>query len=90
MIRAIRRVQIDRQERIPAVEHVGDQAARFGGLELHVVPVEIETLRVLPNADAVRGTVLRRPVLGIDLLIAVGVVDRSDENDHLIAQRSRG
>ena len=87
--RAVGRVQIDGQQRVPAIEDIRDQAARFRRLEFHVVAIQVEALRVLAHADAVRRTVLRLAILGRDLLVAVGVVDRRDEDRHRAAQFAR-
>jgi hypothetical protein len=79
-------VQVDGDERIPSLEHVVHEAARLRRLEFHVVAVEVEALRVLANAFAGGRADLRLAMLGRDALVAVGVVDRGDEDDHPVAQ----
>ena len=86
MIRAVRRVQTDGDERVPPLEHVVHETMSLRRLELHVVAVEIESLGVFANAFAGRRADLRLAVLGRDALVAVRVVDRRDEDDHSIAQ----
>ena len=82
VIRTIRRVQIDRDERIPSMQNIRDQSTRLRRLEFHVVAIEIESLSVLAHADAVDRADLRRAMRRRDFLVTVGVVDRRDENRH--------
>ena len=89
MKRAVRRVQVDRQQRVPSMQHIRDQPTRLGRLQLHVIAIEIEILSILPHADAFRRTVLRFSMLIRDLLVAVRVVDRRDQHDEAVAQLSR-
>ena len=76
--RAVGGVQVDRNLRIVRIEQ-GDQRARFGRLELHVVAVQVEPLRVGALAHAPHRPVLQRPIGELDPLVAVGVVNRRDQ-----------
>jgi hypothetical protein len=86
VVRPIGGVQVHRHVRIPAVQQ-RDERARLGALELHEVAVEVELLRVLARADAAHRAVLRRAVLHVDQLVAVGVVVGRDENDDPLQHR---
>ena len=79
-------MQVDHEMRIPGREGGGERA-RLGGLELHVVAIEIQPLHVLAAADAGDRTVLRRPVHDVDGFVAVDVVDRRDQDHHAIEER---
>ncbi len=86
VIRAVGRVQIDEHVRIPP-GHQLHQRSRFATLQLHVVAIEVETLRVLSRADTGHWAVLRGAVLDAHLLVAVGVVVGGDQHDQLPGQR---
>src|SRR5215510_5844432 len=71
---------------IPTVEQA-DERVGFRRFELHVIAVEIEALRVFARTDAANWTILRGAVIQAELLVAVGVVDRSDQDDQIVEQR---
>ena len=71
-------MQVDADVRI-VVAQQARQRSRFGRLELHVIAIEIEILRVRPTPDAADRAVLQRTLAESDALVAVGVVDRRDE-----------
>ena len=81
VIRAVRGVAVDEQERIPAVEDVLDEPRHLIAFELDRVAVEVEVLAVGPDAHALFRTGLLAAVVGIDLFVAVGVEDGRDEED---------
>ena len=79
--RAVRRVQIQRNVRVVIVHQLDDRPA-FGGIELHVIAIEVEALRVRPLTLTAHRAVLRPAVVQREPFIAVGVVDRSHEQHH--------
>src|SRR5215470_14388346 len=72
--------------RIPSIKQ-SDERVGFRRFELHVIAVEIEALRVFARTHAADRAVLRSAVIQADLLVAVGVVDRSDQDDQIVKQR---
>src|SRR5215831_18093051 len=72
--------------RVPSIKQ-SDERVGFRRFELHVIAVEIEALRVFARAHAAYRAVLRSAVIQADLLVAVGVVDRSDQDDQIVEQR---
>ena len=81
MARAVGRVQIERHVRV-VVGHQLRDGARFGRVELHVIAIEVEPLRVGTLALSAHRPVLRAAVVEREPLVAVGVVDRRDQEDH--------
>ena len=80
MLRAVGRVQVDDHVRV--VVGIGPhQRPRLRRFQLHVVAVQVEVLRVAPRPHAADRTELVRPVVEGHPLVAVGVVDGSDEQD---------
>ena len=88
VIRTVGRVQINRQMRIPSIKQ-SDERVGFRRFELDVIAVEIEALRVFARTDAADWAVLRSAVIQADLLVAVGVVYRSDQDDQIVEQWSQ-
>ena len=88
VIRAVRRVQVDHHVRIPVVQQLHERA-RLGGLELHEVAIEIETVGVFARADAAERTELLRAMVEADALVAVRVVERRDDHDDARQHRSQ-
>src|SRR5262245_47987389 len=72
--------------RIPSIKQ-SDERVGFRRFELYVVAIEVEALRVFARTDAADWTVLRSAVIKADLLVTVGVVDRSDQDDQIVEQR---
>src|SRR5215470_7147498 len=72
--------------RIPTIEQ-SDERVGFRRFEFDVIAVEIEALRVFVRTGVVDWAVLRSVVIRADLLVAVGVVDRSDQDDQIVEQR---
>ena len=79
--RAVGRVQVERHVRVVVVHQLDDRA-RFGRVELHVVAIEVEALRVRALPLSAHRPVLRAAVVEREPLVAVGVVDRRDQEDH--------
>lgn len=65
---------------VVVVRHQPRERPRLRQIELHVVAVEIEPLRVRALALATDGPVLPSPVREAEALVPVGVVDRRDRN----------
>ena len=61
------------------VSEQADQGAGLGRLELHVVAVQVQVLGVGALAHSPNRAVLQRSIRELDALVAVGVVDRRDE-----------
>ena len=81
MARPVGGVQVHRDLRVVVVHQLHERA-RLGGLQLHVVPVEIEVLRVGALPLSRHRAILPAAVGQAHLLVAVGVVDRLDDEDH--------
>ena len=81
MAGAVGRVQIERHVRV-VVGHQLRDGASFWRVELHVIAIEVEPLRVGALALAAHRAVLRAAVVEREALVAVGVVDRRDQEDH--------
>ena len=81
MQRAVRRVQVHRHVRVVVVHQLDDRAA-LGRVELHVIAIEVEALRVRPLPLTAHRAVLRSAVVEREPLIAVRVVDRGHEQHH--------
>ena len=80
VLRAVGRVQVDDHVRV-VVAIGADQRPRLRRLQLHVVAVQVEPLRVAPRAHAADRAELVRPIVEGHPLVAVGVVDGGDEQD---------
>ena len=78
---AVGGVQVDQHVRIPRAQEL-QRGARFGRLGFHVVPVEIESLRVRPLPHH-RRTVLLRAILLLwpERFVPIDVVDRRRHDD---------
>src|SRR5262245_632538 len=74
--------------RIPSIKQ-SDERIGFRRFEFHVIAVEIEALRVFASTDAANRAILRSAVIQADLLVAVGVVDRSDQDDQIAEKRPK-
>src|SRR2546430_1382481 len=72
---------------VPAIEQPRKRLS-FRRLELHVIAVKVEPLRVLTHAHPAERTVLRGSILYVDLLVAVRVVDRRDQDNQFVEQRA--
>ena len=83
VIAAVRRVEVDGDVRVVLREQAG-QRARLGGLELRVVAVEIEVLGVRALSHAADRAELASAVPDAHPFVAVGVVDRVDEQDDVL------
>ncbi len=81
MAGAVGRVQIERHVRV-VVGHQLRDGASLWRVELHVIAIQVEPLRVGALALAAHGAVLRAAVVEREALVAVGVVDRRDQEDH--------
>jgi hypothetical protein len=79
-------VQVVADVRIVVV-HQLDERLRLRRVELHVVAVDVQVLRVGARAHPVDRAVLALPVVQRELFVAVGVVDRRDEEDHRVEPR---
>jgi len=78
---AVGRVQVDHHVRIVVL--VGQrQGARLGRLQLHMVAVQVESLRVGAFPRALVRAKLIRSVHWADPLVAIRVVDRGNEQRH--------
>ena len=86
--RAVGRVAVDDDRRVPLVEQL-HQRPHLGAFQLDEIAVEVEAGRIGADADAVRRAVLLRPMLGIDLLVAVRVEIRAENDDEVLEQRLR-
>ncbi len=84
MIGAVGGVAINKQERVPPVEDVFEEALELRALELHRIPVKVKVLAVRPHPDSLLGTGLLAAVGRVDLFISVSVEDRADQDDQLI------
>ena len=79
--RAVGRVQVDHHVRIEVVEQPHHRP-RLGRVELDVVAVDVEPLRVRTRALSADRAVLQAAADQRHALVAVGVVDRIDEQHH--------
>src|SRR4030095_40530 len=72
--------------RIPTIKQ-SDERVGFRRFEFDVIAFEVEALRVFARPDAANRAILRSAVIQADLLVAVGVVDRSDQYDQIVEHR---
>jgi hypothetical protein len=82
-------MQVDEDVGIPPVDQL-DSAARLGGFELDVVPVDVETLTVwIPSYD--RRSVLPGAILvyRTKAIIPVGIEYRNHNQDQTVEQRAQ-
>ncbi len=79
--RAVGRVAVDEEQRVPAPEDVLDEAGELRALELHGVAVEVQVLAVVADARTLLRADLAHAVARVHLVVAVGVEDRGDEQD---------
>ena len=77
------RVKIDEHVGIVCV-HESDEGPRLGGIQLHVIAVQVEALGVGPLAHAADRSMLTRAVVEADPFVAVRVVDGRHEQDQRI------
>ena len=81
--RSISGVEIDAHMRVVAV-HQANERASLGRIQLHVIAVEIIALGVGALSHAADWAVLPRPVVHVEPLVAVRVVDRVDQQHQRI------
>jgi hypothetical protein len=74
-------VQIDHHVRIERVQQPHHRS-RFRRVELHVVAVDVQPLRVRPRPLAADRPMLEAAAGERHPLVAIGVVDRVDQQDH--------
>ena len=83
VVGAVGGVQVDGHVRIVLGQQPG-HGARFRRLQLGAVTVEVEVLRVVALAHASHRAMLRTAVAHVHPLVAVGVVDRRDEQHDIL------
>jgi hypothetical protein len=76
-------VKIDSDVRI-VVTHREDERASLRRVQLHVIPVDVQTLGIRPRSHPSDRTVLQRPVRQLHTLVSIGVEDRRDQNDERV------
>ena len=82
---AVGDVVVHVQVRAPAVEQF-DDVPGLQAVQLQVVPVQVQSCGVGPEAHAFHRTVLCRPPVRRDPFMAIHVVDREDQQDGAVQQ----
>ena len=85
VVRPVAGVVVQQDVGPPASEHPGDQGPRLGGLDLEVVPVEVEPDRRAAPAHLL-GAVLVDAVVAAATLVGVDREDRQHEQDRVVDQ----
>ena len=85
VVGAVCHMVVDVNVGLPPVDE-GCQSDSLHGVQLEVVAVEVETGDCCPEAHSTDGSMLIGPVGRGDVFVAVGVVDRREEDDACIEQ----
>ena len=82
----VRCVQVDSDVRVVRRHHRNERTSLWG-IELHMIPVEVEALSVGTLPHATKRTVLPRAIAQVHPLVSISVVDRSDEQNQVLSPR---